>query len=139
MIRLLIVLLMLSLGLMSCDLADEVDDAIIDISGRVSHDGNSISGAIVLLVEGTDVSGVNLANGSFTDNSGNYLILDVDPGNYYVIAVDDANGNLEYDEGTDRLGIHGIDLSLTIPDVTPEQIEVDEEDLEDIDITYLEG
>ncbi|NQV14563.1 carboxypeptidase regulatory-like domain-containing protein [bacterium] len=128
------------LGLFSCDLKDELDEAILDISGKVSHDGNAVSGAIVMLVENTgDSESFNLANGSITDNSGNYTILDVDPGEYYVVAVDDANANGEYDEGIDRIGIYGVDLTSTIPDPIPDQISVTDSDLEDIDIHSMES
>ena len=124
------------LSLASCDLAEELDEAIVDVSGRVSHDGNAVSGVIVLLVEDPEnVDGITLANGSITDNSGRYIILAVDPGDYYVLGVDDRNDNLKYDPDSDRLGFHGV--NPTAMDLIPDQITVGDQDLEDIDITSL--
>ena len=124
------------LSLASCDLAEELDEAIVDVSGRVSHDGNTVSGVIVILVEDAEnLEGITLANGSITDNSGRYIILAVDPGDYYVLGVDDRNGNLKYDPDTDRLGFHGV--NPTDMDLVPDKITVEDQDLENIDITSL--
>lgn len=129
-------LVMMAISLLSCNLEDELDKAIIDISGQVSHEGNSVAGVIVLLVEETGVSeGLNLANGSITDNSGHYTIFNVDPGEYYVLAVDDSDGNLQFDADTDRIGFHGVDPSSL--DLAPDQISVTDEDVEDINIISL--
>ncbi len=130
------ILLILSFGLMSCDLEEKIDEAIIDVSGKVTHDGSAVSGAVVLLVEGTDVSdGLSLANGSITDNSGKFTILDVQEGVYYLLAIDDTNGNLEFDEDTDRLGFHGINPEGL--DLDPDPITVSDSDVENVDVTSL--
>ena len=113
-----------------------LDEKIVDVSGKVTEDGSAVSGAIVLLVESADVSdGLNLANGSITDNAGNYIILNVDPGRYYVLAVDDQNNNGQFDSGTDQLGFYGV--NPTNQDLLPDRITVEEDDLEDIDIVDL--
>ncbi|MCK9559413.1 MAG: carboxypeptidase-like regulatory domain-containing protein [Candidatus Marinimicrobia bacterium] len=120
----------------SCNLLDSVDKKILDISGKVSENGAAVGGAIVLLVESTDISeGLSLANGSLTDNAGNYIILDVDPGDYYVLAIDDQNDNVQFDSGTDQLGFHGVNPATE--DFTPNKITIDKDDLEDIDIVDL--
>jgi len=126
----LLIVLLVSVG---CDLAEKV---IVDISGKVSDEGEAIEGAIVLLVESPNITeGLNLANGSITNNRGKYIILNVDPGSYYVLAVKDQNNNLEFDADTDQLGFYGVDPGDS--DLIPDKIKVAEEDLEDIDITDL--
>jgi len=108
----------------------------VDISGKVSDEGQAVEGAIVLLMESANVTdGLNLSNGSISDNRGNYLILKVDPGSYYVLAVKDQNNNLEFDADTDQLGFYGVDLSSS--DLTPNKIKVSDKDLENINITDL--
>lgn len=120
----------------SCNLLDSVDKKILDVSGKVSENGAAVGGAIVLLVESTDISeGLSLANGSITDNAGNYIILDVDPGDYYVLAIDDQNDNAQFDSGTDKIGFHGVNPATQ--DLTPDRITVAKDDLEDIDIVDL--
>lgn len=120
----------------SCNLLDSVDKKILDVSGKVSENGAAVRGAIVLLVESTDISeGLSLVNGSITDNAGNYIILDVDPGDYYVLAIDDQNDNAQFDSGTDQLGFHGV--NPVTEDFTPNKITIDKDDLEDIDIVDL--
>jgi len=117
----------------NCDLLDE---QVIDISGKVTNDGDPVGGAIVLLVNGTDISdGLSLTNGSISMSNGKYTIFDVDPGDYYVLAIEDNNGNQEFDADTDRLGFHGV-----VPenlDLIPDEITVDDSDLENIDIVDL--
>jgi hypothetical protein len=111
-------------------------DLIVEISGKVSDEGQPVEGAIVLLMESTNVAdGLNLANGSITDNRGNYIILNVDPGSYYILAVKDQNNNLEFDADTDQLGFYGVNPGAS--DLTPDKIKVSEDDLENIDITDL--
>jgi len=120
----------------SCDLLEKVDENIIDISGKISDEGNAVVGAIVLLVETAEISdGLNLANGSISDNAGNYLILNVDSGDYYVLAIDDRNNNQQFDSATDRIGFYGL-----VPDefdLQPDLITVADTDLEDINIVDL--
>lgn len=120
----------------SCNLLDSVDKKIVDVSGKVSEDGVAVRNAIVLLVESANVSdGLSLANGSITDNAGNYIILDVDPGDYFVLAIDDQNDNGQFDSGTDQIGFYGVNPATQ--DVIPDEITVDKDDLEDIDIVDL--
>ncbi len=129
-------LLLVLIWMTACDLGEKVDEAIITVSGNVSDDGQSLSGALVMLVESPDSSdGISLANGSITGSSGNYTILNVDPGNYYVMAVDDANDNLKFDVTSDKLGFFGIDPAVN--DLTPDGIVVTDDDLENINIKYL--
>jgi len=83
----------------SCDveekLTESIDVAFIEVSGKVTHNGNAVSSALVLLVEGTDITdGLELSNGSITGQNGNYNIYEVSEGEYYVIAIDDNNNNL---------------------------------------------
>lgn len=126
----------MTLSLLSCGLEDELDKAIIDISGKVSHDGDAVAGVLVLLVESTNIAdGFSLSNGSITDNRGRYAILAVEAGEYYLLAVDDSNGNLEFDADTDRLGFHGVNPSGL--DLEPDLITVVDSDLENIDVTNL--
>jgi hypothetical protein len=120
----------------SCDLVEQAEKEIVDISGKVSDEEQAVEGAIVLLMESTNVAdGLNLANGSITDNRGNYIILNVDPGSYYILAVKDQNNNLEFDADTDQLGFYGVNPGAS--DLTPDKIKVSEDDLENIDITDL--
>lgn len=127
------VLILINYG---CDLKEKVDEAIIDVSGKVTDEGQPVEAALVLLVEGTDVSeGLSLANGSVTNNNGRYIILNVSPGDYYVLAVDDHNDNLQFDADTDRLGFHGTNPSAY--DFIPDKITVSDQDVEDVDIVDL--
>ncbi len=129
-------LLLLLMSFMSCGLEDELDEAIIEVSGKVTHEGTTVSGALILLVEGTTVSdGLSLSNGSLTDNSGNFIILNVDEGEYYLLAVDDADDNLEFDAETDRLGFHGVNPATL--DLEPDLITVYDSDVENVDVVSL--
>lgn len=131
-----IFLSMVILIVFSCDLLEELDKEIIDISGKITDEGNAVTGAIVLLVESMDISdGLNLANGSISDNAGNYMILDVDPGDYYVLAIEDKNNNQQFDSNADQLGFYGVDPDNS--DFLPDMISVDDEDLEKINIVDL--
>ena len=101
-----IILLLILLFGHSCGIEDkvkeEIDAAFIEISGKVTHNGSNVSGALVLLIEGTEISdGLVLSNGSVTGNNGNYNIYEVAEGEYYVVAIEDNNGNLTFDEDTD--------------------------------------
>ena len=135
-----IILLLIILFGYSCGIEDkvkeEIDAAFIEISGKLTHEGSNISGALVLLVEGTEISdGLALSNGSITGNNGNYNIYEVEEGEYYVVAIEDNNGNLTFDEGTDRFGFHGVDPSNL--DFLPDKVTVTDEDVENINIIYL--
>ncbi|UCH64095.1 MAG: carboxypeptidase regulatory-like domain-containing protein [Fidelibacterota bacterium] len=128
--------LLLLIWLIACDLGEEIDEAIITVSGNVSDDGQPVAEVLVMLVESPDSSdGISLANASITGSTGDYTILNVDPGDYYVMAVDDANDDFEFDVMYDRLGFFGIDPAVN--DLEPDAIVVTDEDLENIDIEYL--
>jgi uncharacterized protein (DUF2141 family) len=134
--KILMLLLMVILVSVGCDLVEQAEKAIVDISGKVSDEGQAVEGAIVLLVESANITdGLNLSNGSITDNRGNYIILNVDPGSYYVLAVKDQNNNLKFNADTDQLGFYGVNPGAS--DLIPDKIKVTEEDLEDINITDL--
>ena len=79
--------------------------------------------------------GFGLSNGSITTDNGNYIIIDVDAGEYYIVAVEDSNGNLQFDIESDRLGFYGVNLDEF--DIVPYIVTVSDEDIEDINITYL--
>ena len=130
------IFILMAVGLSSCGLEDELDAAIIEISGEISNGGSAVAGALVLLIEGTNVSdGLNLSNASITDNRGRYTILNVDPGEYYLLAVDDSNGNLEFDAETDQLGFHGVNPSAL--DLDPDLIMVEASDIENVNVTSM--
>ena len=124
----------------SCDIEEKVkkgiDAAFIEVSGKVTHNGSNVSGALVLLVEGAEISdGLELSNVSITGDNGNYNIYEVAEGEYYVVAIEDNNGNLTFDADTDRLGFHGVDPSNL--DLEPDKVTVTDEDVENINIIYL--
>jgi len=124
---------MLILLVFSCDLLDK---QIIDISGKITDEGSAVSGAIVLLVESANISdGLNLSNGSISMSNGKYSILDVDPGDYYVVAIDDKNNNMQFDADTDQLGFYGVNPDDL--DFLPNKISVVDKDLENINIVDL--
>jgi len=134
--KILVFLFLVILVSVNCDLVEQAEQEIVDISGKVSDEGQAVEGAIVLLMESANVTdGLNLSNGSISDNRGNYLILKVDPGSYYILAVKDQNNNLEFDADTDQLGFYGVDPSSS--DLTPNKIKVSDKDLENINITDL--
>ena len=123
-----------------CDIEEKVKAGIgaafIEISGKVTHNGSNVGGALVLLVEGTEISdGLELSNGSISGENGNYNIFEVAEGEYYVVAIEDNNGNLTFDANTDRLGFHGVYPSNL--DLEPDKVTVTDEDVENINITYL--
>ena len=124
------------LGFYNCDLENELDDAFIDISGIVTNNDEPVTNALVLLVASTDVSdGLSLSNGSITGSNGNYSIINVENGEYYIVAIEDNNSNLEFDIESDRIGFYGIDLIDL--DIEPDKIIVSNEDIDQINITYL--
>ena len=123
-------------GLIGCDLGDELDEAFIDISGTVTDNGEAVNNALVLLVTSVSISdGLSLSNGSITGNNGHYNIINVENGEYYIVAIEDNNSNLEFDIESDRIGFYGVDLGGL--DIEPDKITVSNEDVENIDITYL--
>ena len=129
-------LIILLLAVISCDIDEEIDTTFIEVSGKVSENGETVNGALVLLVSNVSITeGFSLSNGSITDNNGNYRIINVEAGEYYVVAIEDNNGNLQFDTESDRLGFYGVDINEL--DIEPDKISVSNEDIEDINITYL--
>ena len=124
---------------------DEFDEAYINISGNLSHSDSSINIGIVFLLEGEvsldidklslDLDDLQLANGTISLFNGDYTIFDVTEGEYYVVAIEDNNGNLEYDADIDRVGLHGFNLHNF--DIIPDVVTIYDDDLEDIDISYF--
>jgi len=130
------ILMILLLSVFSCDLESEIDKAFIEVSGKVTEIGKTVSGALVLLVSSGSISdGFSLSNGSITNNNGNYKIINVEAGEYYIVAVEDNNGNLQFDAQSDRLGFYGVDSDNN--DFEPDILTVSNEDIENIDIIYL--
>ncbi len=120
------------------------------VSGRVTNGaGGAVSGAIVLLLQSDSLeAGMPLSGGSVTLGDGNYEIIRVDPGSYYVPAIKDVNGNGTLDS-LDLFGYFGPESTWVFFDSTvsetvsvtvtlPEQISVTEGDSQDnIDIDTL--
>ena len=128
--------IILLLGIENCNVKDEIDKLFIDVSGNVSENEEVVSGAFVLLLTNVTISdGTSLSNGSITDANGNYTIINVEAGDYYIVAIEDTNGNFQYDSDIDRFGFHGVDLNAL--DLIPALVTVSDEDIEDINITYL--
>ena len=132
-------LIILLLSVFNCDyqkIASEIDNAFIEISGLVTENGEAVNGALVLLIASASISdGFSLSNGSITTDNGNYIIIDVDAGEYYIVAVEDSNGNLQFDIESDRPQFYGVNLDEF--DIVPDIVTVSDEDIEDINITYL--
>lgn len=134
--KIVFVLIVLFIGLENCNVKEEIDKLFIDVSGNVSDDGEPVSGALVLLLTNPSITdGLTISNGSITNANGDYTIINADEGEYYVVAIEDVNGNLQYDSDTDRFGFHGLDLNTL--NLAPSQISVSGEDVENIDVTYL--
>jgi len=125
------------IAISGCD--DVVKAVTTTISGNVSNDGEAVSGAYVLLLEAGDevTQGISLSNGMITNSNGDYTMIEVSTGDYYVAVIDDANNNIVFDLDTDRVGYYG--LADTLLGVTiPQTLHVSKgDDLEDIDITDL--
>ena len=134
--KLRLIAIFLGCFLFACNVEEKIDEAFITISGKVTHENEPVSGALVLLVENTKVEdGLSLSNGSVTNASGIYKIIDVKAGKYYVLAVDDANGNFEFDKDSDRLGFYGVDPNNL--DLEPDLVTVSDEDIDNVDIISL--
>jgi uncharacterized protein (DUF2141 family) len=132
---LLAVLLVITIS--GCD--DVVKAITTTISGNISNNGEAVSGAYVLLLEaGNEVTqGISLSNGMITNSNGNYTMIEVSAGDYYVAAIDDANNNVVFDLDTDRVGYYGVADTLTGVTI-PQTLHISKgDDLEDIDITDL--
>ena len=124
---------------------DDIDDAYITISGNLSHNDSNITVGIIFLLEGRvsldleklslELDNLELVNGSISLFNGNYTIFDVTEGEYYVVAIEDNNANLEYDPNIDRVGLYGFNLYNFDP--IPNVVAVTDEDVEDININYF--
>ncbi|MCK4233961.1 carboxypeptidase regulatory-like domain-containing protein [candidate division WOR-3 bacterium] len=121
---------------LSCEKVEEVLG--ITISGNVSNAGQPVEGAYVLLVNNVSeiVAGSPLSNGSITLGNGNYTIIQVEDGTYYVVVVKDENGNTSYDLGTDPIGWYGHPDSLTGLTI-PDSVIISGNDVSNIDIDTL--
>lgn len=134
--NLLLLAVLIVITISGCD--DVVKAVTTTVSGNVSHDGDAVSGAYVLLLEaGNEITpGLSLSNGMITNSNGNYTMVAVSAGDYYVVAIDDANNNIIFDLDTDRVGYYGDPdtLGFTIP----RTIHVNKgDDLGNINITNL--
>lgn len=136
--RLLVLLLMVFVAALlafSCEKAQEVLG--ITIAGNVSNAGQSVEGAFVLLVDKAEITqGFPIGNGSVTLGNGNYTIIRVEEGTYYICAVKDENGNQTYDLGTDPIGWYGHPDSITGLTI-PDSVIVTDQDISGIDIDTL--
>ncbi len=135
--RFLVLAALIVITMSGCD--DVVKAVTTTISGNVSNDGEAVSGASVILLETGDevTQGISLSNGMITNSNGNYTMVAVSAGDYYVAAIDDANNNIIFDPDTDRVGYYGVAdtlLGITIP----QTIHISKgDDLENIDIIEL--
>ena len=135
--RFFILAVLLVITISGCD--DVVKTVTTTISGNVSNNGEAVSGAYVILLEvGDEVTqGISLSNGMITNSNGDYTMIEVSAGDYYVAAIEDNNGNIVFDLDTDRVGYYGVAdtlLGVTIP----QTLYISKgDDLEDIDITDL--
>lgn len=139
-IPLLVVVVLAAILALSCD---KVKDEILQVtvSGHVRNAGQAVDGAIVLILNNAsldsgmsiDINSENI-NGSLTFSEGEYTIIRVEEGTYYVVAIKDENGNKSYDLGTDPIGWYGHDsFGIIIPD----PIDVSDQNITGIDIDTL--
>jgi uncharacterized protein (DUF2141 family) len=95
------------------------------IAGTVTNGGTGQNGAIVLAITGDSLANgesidYNQVKGTLiTGAAGDYKILLVDEGTYIVVAINDKNSNLVFEDSLDEIGYHGHAdtlTGLTIPD-----------------------
>ena len=118
-----------------------VKEITTTISGRVTNEDEPVTGAYVILLDAGDSvnEGLSLSNGMITNSHGDYMIVGVSPGNYYVAAIADINSNLAFNEDTDKIGYWGEPDTLTGLTI-PSTLHINEDDdLEGINITKLYG
>ena len=135
--RLFIFALILSIMVINCK--DVVKELTTTISGKVTSEGEPVSGAFVILLEAGNLasSGIPLKNGMITNSKGNYMMIEVSAGDYYVVAIEDANNNIVFDTDTDKIGYYGDPDTLTGLTI-PKTLHVNKgDDIEDINITKL--
>ena len=133
--ELFVLVFVLAIAMIGCK--DVVKEITTTISGKVTNEGEPVSGAYVILLDaGDSVSdSLSLSNGMITNSNGNYTMVEVSAGDHYVAAIDDANSNIIFDSD-DKVGYYGDPdtLGFTIP----RTIHVNKgDDLEDINITKL--
>jgi len=110
------------------------------VSGYVKDDETPVGSALVFLLSYGDTAstGMSLDNGSITNSSGRYVIVEVQTGDYFVCAVKDNNGNMTYDSGVDAIGYYGdVILGITIPEKFTVQNEGDDIDSINIEEMYV--
>jgi len=119
---------------LSCEKAKE-EILQVTIRGTVTNGGQPVAGAFVLLLDNDEMAtGFPIGNASITAGNGDYTIIRVEDGTYYVAAVKDENGNEAYDFGVDPIGWYGHDsFGIIIPD----PVIVSGEDVSDIDIDTM--
>ena len=119
---------------LSCEKAKE-EILQVTIRGTVTNGGQPVAGAFVLLLDNDEMAtGFPIGNGSITAGNGDYTIIRVEDGTYYVAAVKDENGNEAYDLGVDPIGWYGHDsFGIIIPD----PVVVLGEDVSGIDIDTM--
>jgi hypothetical protein len=65
------------------------------------------------------------------------MMIEVSAGDYYVVAIEDANNNFFFDTDTDKIGYYGDPDTLTGLTI-PQTLHVNKgDDIEDINITKL--
>ena len=129
--------LLILIAMIGCD--DVIKEYTTTISGKVTNDGTLVSGAYVILLEaGVSAStGISLSNGMITDSNGDYMMVEVSAGDYYVAAIDDDNDNVVFDSDTDKIGYYG-DADPITELTIPRTLQVKKgDDIEDINITKL--
>jgi uncharacterized protein (DUF2141 family) len=135
MVFLVLIAAIAAIVVLSCEKAQEVLG--ITIAGNVSNAGQPVEGAFVLLVDKAEITqGFPIGNGSVTLGNGNYTIIRVEEGTYYICAVKDEDGNQQYDLGTDPIGWYGHPDSITGLTI-PDSVIVTDQDISNIDIDTL--
>ncbi|RKZ30600.1 hypothetical protein DRQ36_05020 [bacterium] len=130
-----------ALAVLTASTCEEAAQALsTTISGTVYDDGAVVEGAFILVLEygDTATAGMSLSNLSLTNSSGHYTVLEVEPGDYYICAVKDEDGNLNIDPGIDIVGYYGeVDslLGISIPEKVT--LENEDQDLVNIDIEEM--
>ena len=128
--------LLLALSFAGCE--DAAKALSTTISGTVTDNDSTVSGALIMVLAYGDTltAGITLSNGSITNSAGRYTVIEVDPGDYYVCAIRDLNGNLSLDPGIDEIGYYGDTLlGITVP--AKVTLHNEEEDLENINILEM--
>lgn len=129
--------LILSIAMINCK--DVVKELTTTISGKVTNEDEPVLGAYVILLEAGNLvsSGIPLSNGMITDSNGDYMMIEVSTGDYYLTAIDDANNNVVFDPDTDRIGYYGEPDPLTGLTI-PKTLHVNKgNDIENINVTKL--